>query len=211
MKSETLFMNISTDQIIISDGEINIFLNRNDVEKVLWPKLVQLFSGWNYKNIIVLNWPWGFTNLRVWTLCINILNAVMEKQINVYDISKIDLYKKAYEQWLLPKLGVIYIGQKRNVWLWDFWKWEKIWQYSFDELKENLDWQLFLDEVVDDNYYPEWINEYIKIKVTFDWDNLNVDYLNKMIKFCVNDLGINPLKSITPNYMMDPSITITNR
>ena len=35
MKSETLFMNISTDQIIISDGEINIFLNRNDVEKVL--------------------------------------------------------------------------------------------------------------------------------------------------------------------------------
>ena len=135
----------------------------------------------------------------------------MGKQINVYDISKIDLYKKAYEQWLLHKLGVIYIGQKRNVWLWDFWKWEKIWQYSFDELKENLDWQLFLDEVVDDNYYPEWINEYIKIKVTFDWDNLNVDYLNKMIKFCVNDLGINPLKSITPNYMMDPSITITNR
>lgn len=211
MKSETLFMNISTDQIIISDGEINIFLNRNDVEKVLWPKLVQLVNKWNYNNIIVLNWPWWFTNLRVWTLCINILNALMESQINVYDISKIDLYKKAYERWLLPKLGIIYIGQRRNVWLWDFEKWEKIWQYSFDELKENLHWQFFLDEVIDENYYPEWMNEYNKIKATFDGDNLNIDYLNEMTKFHINDLGINPLKTITPNYMMDPSITITNR
>ena len=35
MKSDTLFMNISSDQVIISDGENDIFLERNDVEKTL--------------------------------------------------------------------------------------------------------------------------------------------------------------------------------
>ena len=103
MKSDTLFMNISSDEVEISDGETDIFLHRNDVERVLWPKLVQLVRGWNYKNIIVLNWPGWFTNLRVGTLCLNILNTLLKNKLSFYDISKIELYKKAYEKWILSK------------------------------------------------------------------------------------------------------------
>ena len=208
MKSDTLFMNISSDNVIISNGAEKIFLDRNNVEKKLWPKLVQLVREWNYNKIIVLNWPWWFTNLRVGTLCMNILNAVMDNKIDFYDISKIDLYKKAYENWFLHKNGLIYIGQKRNIWLWDFEKNEKIWQFSFDEVKEKLDTPFFIDEVVDENYYPEWIDKNYEIKTEFNGNKLILKYWDKSIDFSIEDLGLTSIKSVAPNYMMEPSITL---
>ena len=208
MKADTLYMNISCDEITISDWEINVFLNRNDVEKTLWPKLVQLFREWNYSSIIVLNWPWWFTNLRVWTLCINILNTLLDNQINIYNISKINLYEKACKWWCLPSKWIIYIGQKRNVWLWDFEKWEKIWQYSFDELKGIINYPVFLDEVIDESYYPERLKEYNKINLSFSGDKLNIKFWDNLISFSINDLNLESLKSISPNYMMEPSITL---
>ncbi len=211
MKSDTLFLNISSDNVIISDWEVEDFLHRNDVEKVLWPKLVQLIRKWNYKNVLVLNWPWGFTNLRVWTLCLTILNTLMENQLNFYDISKINLYKKAYEKWFLPRNWVIYIWQKRNIRLRDFEKNEKVWQYSFDELEEISANTVFFDEVYEYNYYPDYVKNNSKIKIFFDWDNLNIDYFGKTVIFSFNELEINPSNKITPNYMMDPSITTSNK
>lgn len=208
MKSDTLFMNISSDNVIISNGEEKIFLDRNNVEKNLWPKLVQFVREWNYCKIIVLNWPWWFTNLRVGTLCMNILNAVMNNQIDFYDISKIDLYKKAYENWFLPQNWLIYIGQKRNIWLWDFKKNEKIWQFSFDEVKDKVDTPFFIDEVIDENYYPEWIDKNNEIKTKFNGIELVLNYSNKSINFSMENLGLTPIKSVAPNYMMEPSITL---
>ena len=208
MKSDTLFMNISSDNVIISNGEKKIFLDRNNVEKNLWPKLVQLVREWNYHKIIVLNGPWWFTNLRVGTLCMNILNAVMDNQIDFYDISKIDLFKKAYENWFLPQNGLIYIGQKRNIWLWDFEKNEKIWQFSFDEVKEKVDTPFFIDEVIAENYYPEWISKNNEIKTEFNGSELVLKYWDKSIDFSLEDLGLTPIKSVAPNYMMEPSITL---
>ena len=208
MKSDTLFLNISSDNVVVSDWEVKDFLHRNDVEKILWPRLVQLIHKWNYENVLVLNWPWGFTNLRVWTLCLNILNTLYENQLNFFDISKIDLYKKLYDKWFLPKNWVIYIWQKRNIWLRDFEINEKVWQYSFDKLDEIATVPIFFDEIYDDNYYPDWVKNDSKIKIYFDWDNLNIDYFNKIIKYSLGELNLISIKSVSPNYMMDPSITL---
>jgi hypothetical protein len=41
-------------------------------------------------------------------------------------VSKIQLYEYAYKKAFLARYGVIYIGQKRNLWLWDFEKKEKV-------------------------------------------------------------------------------------
>lgn len=211
MKSDTLFMNISSDHVVIFNGENEIFLERNDVEKTLWPKLIQLIREWNYNRIIVLNWPWWFTNLRVGTLCINILNSVMNNQIDFFDISKIDLYQKACEKWLLPNLWIIYIGQKRNIWLWNFEKNEKVWQFSFDGVKEKLNTQYFIDEVIDENYYPEWVDKTYETKTEFNGETLVIKYWDKSISFSVEDLGLQPIKSVAPNYMIEPNITLTTK
>ena len=138
----------------------------------------------------------------------NIVNSLMNNQIDFYDISKVDLYVKAYERWILPKCGLVYIGQKRNIWLWDFEKNEKIGQFSFDEVKEKIDAKFFVDEVIDKKYYPEWIDENYKIKVEFNGNELIIWYWNNSVSFSIEDLDLKPLKSVAPNYMIEPNVTL---
>ena len=217
MDWNTIFMNISADCILIdtkNNDRINI--HRNFVEKLLWKELVELHKKIWFQNVIVLNWPWWFTNLRAWTLCLNVLNTLLENQLSFYDISKIELYNKAYKLWYLSRYWIIYIWQKRNIWLWDFEKNEKIWQYSFDELKnleeiKNIE-NVFVDNVEDKDYYPEWMGEYPKYHIMFEWNAILLinEKDNIWNQILIDELDLKPLKSIAPNYMMEPNITIIN-
>jgi len=215
MDWKTIFMNISSDSVLIDTWDnYRISIPRDHVERLLWGELVNLHREKWFDNVVVLNWPGWFTNLRVGTLCLNILNTLLENQLNFYDISKIDLYKKAYEKWFLPKYWVIYIWQKRNIRLRDFEKNEKIWQYSFNELKdleemENTE-NVFIEDVEDKEYYPEWMNEYLKYHTLLNWNDIYLidDKTANWNQISIDDLDLKPLKSIAPNYMMDPSVTI---
>ena len=218
MDWKTIFMNISIDSVLIDTWDkYRINIPRDNVEKLLWEELVKLHREIWFENVIVLNWPGGFTNLRVGTLCLNVFNTLLDNQLSFYDISKIDLYKKAHEKWFLPKYWVIYIGQKRNVWLRNFEKNEKIWQYSFNELKE-LDEKddtknVFIEDVEDKEYYPEWMDKYLKYHTLLNWTDI---YLidNKTASWSqisIDEFDLKPLKSIAPNYMMEPSITISSK
>ena len=215
MDWKTIFMNISSDSVLIDTWDkYRINIPRDHVERLLWWELVNLHRERWFDNVVVLNWPGGFTNLRVGTLCLNILNTLLENQLNFYDISKIDLYKKAYEKWYLPKYWVIYIWQKRNIRLRDFEKNEKIWQYSFNELKDLEEMKdvdnVFIEDIEDGNYYPECVDEYLKYHIVFESDIIFIIDKKYRIKnqILIDELDLKPLKSIAPNYMMDPSVTI---
>lgn len=54
------------------------------------------------------------------TLALNLLKTLTGAQISFFSLSKLELYHVAYQKGFLPRYGVIYIGQKMNVWLWDF-------------------------------------------------------------------------------------------
>ncbi len=208
-------MNISLDSIIIDTWDkYRIVLPRDYVEKSLWKELVELHKKIWFQNVIVLNWPGGFTNLRVGTLCLNILNTLLENKLSFYDISKIDLYKMAYEKWFLPKYWIIYIWQKRNLRLRNFEKDEKIWQHSFNEM-ENLKEikgieNVFIEDLEDGNYYPKWMDNYLKYHIVFEWSNLALidgkDFNKNLVS--IDEFNLAPIKSITPNYMIEPSVTI---
>lgn len=209
MNEKTIFMNISSDNVIISDWkDISISLSRNNLENILWEELVKLERKIWFKNVIVLNGPGGFTNLRVWTLCLNLLNTVLKDSINYYDFSKIQLYKTFYSKWFLPRFWVIYIWQKRNIRLRDFEENQKIWQYSLvDALNTEYleDWNnVFLDEVSDENYYSEYYNGFDKISVLFEDDKIKINWNS----INLDELDLISTKSVQANYMMDPSITL---
>lgn len=214
MDWKSIFMNISIDSVLIDTWDkYRINIPRDNVEKLLWEELVKLHREIWFENVIVLNWPGGFTNLRVWTLCLNVLNTLLENQLSFYGISKIDLYKKAYEKWVLPKYWIIYIGQKRNIWLRDFEKNEKIWQYSFNELKDLEEMRdaknVFVEDVEEQEYYPEWMDEYVKYHIVYDWDIVLIDWKNyNKNQISIEEFYLKSLKSIAPNYMMEPSVTI---
>ena len=184
------------------------------MERLLWWELIKLYRERWFNNVIVLNWPGGFTNLRVGTLCLNILNTLLENQLNFYDISKIDLYKTAYEKWFLPKYWVLYIWQKRNIRLRDFEENEKLWQYSFNELEDSQEMKdtenVFIEDVQDKEYYPEWMNKYLKYHTLLNWTDIYLidDKTADWNQISIDELDLKPLKSIAPNYMMDPSVTL---
>ena len=214
MDWKTIFMNISIDSVLIDTWDnYRINIPRDNVEKLLWEELVKLHREIWFKNVIVLNWPGGFTNLRVWTLCLNVLNTLLENQLSFYGISKIDLYKKAYEKWFLPKYWIIYIGQKRNIWLRNFEKNERIWQYSFNELKDLEEMKdvknVFVEGIEEQEYYPDWMDEYVKYHIVYDWNIVLIDWINyNKNPIPIDEFNLKPLKSIAPNYMMEPSVTI---
>ena len=215
MDWKTIFINISSDSVLTDTWDnYRISIPRDHVERLLWWELVNLHRERWFDNVVVLNWPGGFTNLRVGTLCLNILNTLLENQLTFYDISKIDLYKKAHEKWFLPKYWVIYIWQKRNIRLWDFEKNEKIWQYSFNELKDleeikNVE-NVFIEDVEDKEYYPKWMDKYLKHHTLLNWNVIDLidDKTANWNGISINELNLKPLKSIAPNYMMDPSVTL---
>jgi len=218
MDWKTIFMNISIDSVITYTwNKHEIIIPRDHVERLLWGELIKLHREKWFDNVIVLNGPGGFTNLRVGTLCLNILNTLLENQLDFYDISKIDLYKKAYEKWYLPKYWVMYIWQKRNIRLRDFEKNEKIWQYSFNELKdlgimEDID-NVFIEDVEDENYYPNWMDEHLKYHILLNWTDIYL--IDKKAAewtwISIDEFCLKPLKSVVPNYMMDPSVTINKK
>ena len=207
-------MNISIDSVLIDTWDnYRINIPRDNVEKLLWEELVKLHRKIWFENVVVLNWPGGFTNLRVGTLCLNVLNTLLKNQLSFYDISKIDLYKKAYEKWFLPRYWVIYIGQKRNIWLRDFEKNEKIGQYSFNELKDLEEMKdvknVFVEGIEEQEYYPDWMYEYIKYHIVYDWNIVLIDWKSHSKNpISIDEFNLKPLKSMVPNYMMEPSVTI---
>lgn len=93
-----LFFNISSDQIHLSYQEEELFLERNGVENVLGKVLVERWRKYQFKKVYIVNGPGGFTNLRVGSLCMNLLNALVGDQIDFYSVSKIELYQYAYGQ-----------------------------------------------------------------------------------------------------------------
>ena len=215
MNWKTIFMNISIDSVVTYTWDNYwIIIPRDHVERLLWWEIINLYREKWFENVVVLNWPWGFTNLRVGTLCLNILNTLLENHLNFYDISKIDLYEKAYELWYLPKYWIIYIWQKRNIRLRNFQKNEKIWQYSFNELENLQEMEdtenVFIEDVVDKNYYPEWMGKYLKYHTLLNWNIIDlVDGKEANWKWVsIDELDLKPLKSIAPNYMMEPSVTL---
>jgi len=214
MDWKTIFINISSDSVLTDTWDrYRISIPRDHVERLLWWELVNLHREKWFDNVVVLNWPGGFTNLRVGTLCLNILNTLLENQLTFYGISKIDLYKKAHEKKFLPKYWVIYIWQKRNIWLRDFEKNEKIWQYSFNELKDLEEIKeiknVFIEDIEEQEYYPEWMDEYIKYHIVYDWNIILIDWKNHdEYQISIGEFNSEALKSIAPNYMMEPSVTI---
>lgn len=197
-----LFINISSDKVYIGTGDKDIFMERNGIENVLWQQLIKLYEKYKFKEILVLNGPWWFTNLRVATLCLNLLNTLVKNKIKIYDISKIDLYTHLYNNNLIPRRWVIYIWQRKNLRLYDF----KNKEYSTETIENiKLDWEYFLDDVCEKLYYGD-LNNKCLIKIRHAQDGLELKYKSKKIQIKLKDLKLTPLKQIQPNYMIDPKM-----
>ena len=191
-----LFLNISTDNMVLEIEWEKILLNRNDIENTLGEKLVQIYRQYHFDKVFILNWPGGFTNLRVWTLTVNLLNSLENWKIDAYYITKIDFFKHFVDQWILPNKGIIYIWQRKNVWLYDFTKWD------YETIKKdeiNYDDESFFDLV-----HEEWYFDTKTVDINCDNENIVLSYKWKDYKTSIEELWLKAEKLVDAKYFIKP-------
>ena len=68
---------------------------------------------------------------------------------------------------------------------------------------------VYVEDIEEQEYYPEWMDEYLKYHIVYDWNIVLIDWNNyNKNQISIDEFNLKPLKSITPNYMMEPSVTI---
>lgn len=200
-----VFIDISSDRIGIYGLWNPIFLDRNWVEIEIGKKLVKLDREYWFAECIILNWPWGFTNLRVWTLALNLLKTLKNDAIKFYSLSKPELYTSFFRNWWIPRHWILYIWQRSNVWLWDTKEQKLIKMIKKSEIQDikNEYWDVYLDQVYDETYFwdLEWKLSYAYNK----WDillNYNWEYL-----LWWEELTKQEVEKLEANYMIAPNVS----
>jgi len=191
-----LFLNISSDQVNIEIQDEKLKLDRDKIENKIWPTLVKLYRKYSFDKIFLLNGPGWFTNLRVWTLAINLLNTLEGWNIDIYSISKIDFFKYFINQNILPNRWIIYIWQRKNVRLYDFEK-QKYETIKVDNINKKED--IFFDLVYEKNYFDtETIDIFSKN------NNIILKYKWKEFEVSLENLDIKAQKMVEANYFIQP-------
>ncbi len=193
-----LFVNLSLDKIIIIWWWKKIILEKRNLERTLPNTLKDIFGKNFYSKIFIVNWPGSFTSIRVWTLCINMLNFLYKNQIEIFNISKIDLYSLFVKQNLLPSKWLLYIWQTKNYWNFDFQS-QSYDQVSASDIWLKNKWDLFLDQTFED------IDD--RINIDFDWQTLLLNFRNKTNKVDIKNMWISPSNHVQPIYIIQPNIT----
>ena len=191
-----LFLNISSDQVNIEIQDEKLKLDRDKIENKIWPTLVKLYRKYSFDKIFLLNGPGWFTNLRVWTLAINLLNTLEGWNIDIYSISKIDFFKYFINQTILPNKWIIYIWQRKNVRLYDFEK-QKYETIKIDNINKIED--IFFDLVYEKDYFDtETIDIFSKN------NNIILKYKWKEFEISLENLDIKAQKMVEANYFIQP-------
>lgn len=200
-----VFIDISSDKIGIYGLGNPIFLDRNWVEIEIGKELVKLDREYWFTECIVLNWPWWFTNLRVWTLALNLLKTLKNNTIKFYSLSKPELYTSFFMNWWIPRYWILYIWQKSNVWLWDTKEKQLVKMIKKSDILniKNEYWEIYLDQVYDETYFWElkWMLSYKynewDILLNYNWEHL----------LWWEELTKQEVEKLEANYMIAPNVS----
>jgi len=199
-------VDISSDKIALYGAEEPIFLERNGVDVELWKTLVERDRRVNLSECLVLNWPGGFTNLRVGTLALNLLKTLKENQLSFFTLSKLELYHKFYQKGWIGRYIAVYIGQRLNVWLWDLQENVLIATVKKAELlllQEKYGW-LFVDQTYESEYFDQGMSQ---LHYTFDEDGCKFLFWGEERILSWDELIFHPVEKLEPNYMIEPNVS----
>lgn len=194
-----LFLDISGDVVYIAYDNKEYFLDRDDIEDTLWRLLIDLYKQKEFNQVRLLNGPGGFTNLRVGALCLNILNHMIGNKLEIFDITKLDLYQYLIGKDILPHKGLIYIGQRKNVWEYDF----HTQTHTTVNKNDIQSYDGFLD-IVRGEYWNDKSN---MINLWFVDQKLKIIYQDKEILISLDELNIKPEVYVEAKYMVQPVIS----
>jgi len=194
-----MLINISSNSVYISYQWNSLEIPRGGLEIELPKILKQLHDdGYIEWSIYVINGPGSFTNLRVWCLCLNMLKSIStynnHREIEIYTIDKVKLFRALCNEWVIWPRGLIYIGQQKNGRSYDIGSnviektllWERDNYDRIDQMNASDD-----DRMISFSWNDE------KLSVTYKWTLVFYDPLT---------IGFENVELLVPNYMMEPNI-----
>lgn len=203
-----LFLHVWREKIILQGDWRVEELAYLDIERKLPVLLIACIKKYDIEDILVLNGPGSFTTLRLGCLTLNAIKQFGDRTITLYSLSKLALYRYAYEAWVLPKEWYIFIGQKKNMW-----------KVSYD-WNEELYWRK--KEIVHHDDIQPWTNNYFidpcehvcvekldrkySVDISFDGASIHVSYNWLTCSFDKIKLWLVSCETIEPQYCMEPQI-----
>lgn len=199
------FVNFSSNYVQILWNDFKYEFENRNFEQILPNILSQIYEKNFYDKIFVLNWPWSFTTLRIWSVALNMLNLFKDYKIQYYSTNKINFYKQIRKQLNLPRYWLIFIWQKLNYRLYDF---------DADSFITQDITQLSLVE----EFFVDWLSAWLlwefdnkKVFISIQSDKLLVTYWSNKILIWIEELGIQPVFNLVPDYMISPNISQPNK
>lgn len=113
-----MFINLWSPTItfITSDGQSVIPFSH--VEKILSQELISYYKKYPSEKMYVIVWPGSFTNLRVGILSLQWLQYIAPES-TFFSTDKLSLFYELYKKSILPRYGIVYFWQRKNLWLVD--------------------------------------------------------------------------------------------
>ncbi len=214
-----MLINISTDYISFSHSWSDQIttIPYDDLERTLPKEIIAYHTQHNGELIHVINGPGSFTMLRIGCLCVNLL--AQTENVEIFDIPKLDLYQAAMEQWDLPAVGVVFMGQRKKVRVIE----EK--EESREKRKDSIWWwkrftklvwvNHLLDYLWDRSYRAEETVDHIAFKqiettrivsdMKIEEDAITAQYAWKKIQIPTTNIA-NRVDVLSPRYMLDPLV-----
>jgi hypothetical protein len=146
-------------------------------------------------RVIPTTWETVSTNKVKWLQ----ISKAVEYKIQIFEVDKLTLFAHLVKAGLLPPQGIVYLGQKHNVWLGDFSQMPPV----MNECKlTTIPAHAFLDEVHDETYRPQGTKNMIKF--TNEKWKIYANYQNKRHEITIHDLKLEPVTEVQANYMIQP-------
>ena len=164
--------------------------------------LIKTYQTFKPQQILVINGPWSFTNLRLGALTINLLKR-LNPQLQIYQLSKIDFLSQLKKRLNLPDKGAIFIGQRKKARLWDFKNNTQDW-LEYEQIPF-LSQPLFFDQTFEFNpLIPP--SQMINFQY-FDKGKVFGDFEGSYFETDIQDFDWQLVDFLTPNYMLQPNIS----
>lgn len=185
-----------SDNVHLVSSQGDVLIARDRVEYDLSSAFLRLSEG---QDVLFVSGPGSFTNLRVAGLVINLARRLVSGKNSLFAIDKIALYSFLIDKKLLPPQGILYIGQTKNFWLYDFVR------RSYTVVGGDVvpDGQYFVDQI-SDRYFDLLADK--KVGLGVDGDNLVLSFAGALDRIAFVDIPMQSVDVAVPEYMIEPVI-----
>ena len=115
---EVMLINLWSPDITFITSDGCSLIPFSNVEKIFSQKLINYYKQHTSENIYVIVGPGSFTNLRVGILSLQWLQYIAPKSA-FFSTDKLSFFYALYKRSILPRYGIVYFWQRKNLWLVD--------------------------------------------------------------------------------------------